>query len=194
MVCPASALDKIIIAPTARTIGAGAYQVGFSRKEPILDSAPLTRDLSLKVGLGKRAQLETKIPVGSIDKNAQWAGKYVFMVAHDSSTEIALGFDNLGVKSRTVPYLVASHLFATIDLTAGIAVGSKSVAVFFTGIDYRLGEKLHILTDYNTGNTNYVSVGFKYLFSQSWSIKSGLEAKHEAVPDVMVKITYAASY
>jgi len=191
---PLFAMSKIIVVPTARTIGAGNYQVDLTHKEPLLDASTLTLDFSAKVGLGERCQMETKVQMSGGNNQVLWYGKYTFAVEHGGLTTAAIGIENVSPGSQATPYIVSSHLFKPVDLSAGIAMGVNAAVRYFTGADYQISKKLHILGDYNTGNTTYASMGFQYEFSHIWSMKSGLEANRGAASDVMIKIAYSNNY
>jgi hypothetical protein len=181
------------VVPTARTMGAGRYAIDFDRKSALFDSTARNLDITPKVGLGERVQLEAKLPFASSNNNVLFFGKYTFALARGKTTAAAVGFENLGSGSRIVPYLVVSHLHKPVDVTVGVSRGNDDRAVWFTGLDYLVG-KLHVLADYNTGKGNFASAGFQYDFSKQWSLKSGLEARHDAAPDTLIKVSYNGSY
>jgi hypothetical protein len=192
--CPAFALTKLIVVPTARTIGARRYQVDLSRKQALLDDPDISLDISVKAGLGQRVMVEGKVPLRGGNNNPLWFGKYTFAATRGGLTAVAIGVENVGQGSQPIPYLVSSHLFRSADLTVGIARGVDAVAKYFAGADYRVGDKLHLLGDYNTGSTTYASAGFQYDFTQNWSLKSGWEASHTSAADVLVKIQFTNGY
>ena len=192
--CPAFALTKLIVVPTARPIGARRYQVDLSRKEPLLDAAVISLDISAKAGLGERVLLEAKVPLRGSNNAPLWFGKYTFAVTRGGLTAAAIGVENVGRDSQATPYVVSSHLFRSVDVTVGIAGGVDAVARYFAGVDYRIGQRVHLLGDYNTGNTTYASAGFQYDFSRNWSLKSGWEASHGSASDVLVKIQFSDIY
>ncbi|MHB9037565.1 MAG: hypothetical protein ACYC64_12935 [Armatimonadota bacterium] len=196
---PVFALSKIIVVPTARTIGANRYQVDITHKEPLFDASALSFDIGVKAGIGKRGQLETKVPLQGNGDNVLFFGKYTFAVASEARIALAVGIENVGNGSQAVPYLVSSCMFEPVDFTAGVARGASGVARFFTGIDYQVGKRLHILADYNTGNHNtentvYASAGFQYVFSGDWSLKSAWEANRGSASDMMVKVAFSSNY
>lgn len=192
---PSHAVTKILVVPTARTMGARRYAIDLDRKEALFDGSTRQFTLSPKIGIGERVQLEAKIPLGGgSNGNVLFNGKYTFAVADNMKSAAALGFENLGTGSRTVPYIALSRLFPPVDLTIGAASGRGSLAIFFTGADYRPNDRLHILADYNTGPKTFASLGFQYDFSRQWSLKSGLEARRHERADVLIKVSYGGGY
>lgn len=189
----ADALTKILVVPTARTMGARRYAFDLNRKGPLFDSPERNLDVTGKVGLGERVQLEAKLPFASSNDSVLFFGKYSFALSRRMTTAAALGFENLGSGSRTVPYVAVSHLYEPVDLTVGTARGAESRMVWFTGLDYLIG-KLHVLADYNTGPDTFAALGYQYDFSEEWSVKSGLQARHDERADVLIKVSYSGRY
>ena len=89
---PSHALTKILIVPTARTMGAGRYAIDFDRKNPLFDSTARNLDITPKVALGERVQLEAKCSFASGGNNgALFFGKYTFVLTHGKATAAAVG-------------------------------------------------------------------------------------------------------
>jgi hypothetical protein len=192
---PLSAMSKIIIVPTARTIGAGRYQLSLDRKAPLLDGSLRTLDMSVKEAIGERIQIETKVPISSgSGGEVLFYGKYTFALADDERIAAAVGIENAGSGKKAIPYIVFSRMFEPADVTVGVAKGSDSQAKFFTGLDYMTSDRMHLLADYNTGNKHYASAGFDYRFSRQWSLKSGIEVPSNERSDLIIKITYSGNY
>ena len=192
---PVLAITKIIVVPTARTIGAGRYAIELTHKSPFLDASSQRLDLTVKLGAGERAMFEIKQPLSnSGNSNVLFFGKYAFATANHNLSAFALGVENVGADSTTIPYFVISHLFNPVDVTVGFAGGNNLPAMYLAGVDYGMSDKLHLLADYNSGTADFASLGFQYKFSQQWTMKSGLEQPRNGSSDVLIKITYNSTY
>lgn len=191
LVSPAIAMTKIIIVPTARTMGANRYGIDLDRKAPLFNASDRKLDISPKIGLGERVQLEAKIPLEG--SSVLFAGKYMFATTDKNATAAAIGIENVGEGSAAVSYLALSHLFKPVDLTIGGADGGDS-GVFFTGVDIQTSKKMHVLADYNTGSKFYTSAGFQYEFTKHLGIKTGIKVPREGKADLVIKLQYSNGY
>lgn len=188
------ALTKILVVPTARTIGARRYAIELDRKDQLFSTALHRITITGKFGLGGRGQFEIKRPVGGGGEAITLNGKYTFAASDDGKTMAAIGFEDLGSSSRITPYTALSHQFRSVDLTVGVAREADSLIVWFTGVDYRPLERLHILADCSTGRRDSASFGYQYDFGRHWSVKSGLEAERNARANLLIKISYGSRY
>lgn len=188
------AVTKIIIAPTARTPGAGEYEFSLEHKAPLLEEGDRTFDLGAKVGVGERLQFDAKFPLDNGTRDTLFAGKYAFLLTRDGLTAAAIGAENVGSSNRATPYLVVSHLVGRADYTAGTASGTGGVARFFVGIDYDVNDRLQVLADYDTGMENTAGAGFQYQFARDWEVKSGIRFKRDGTSDVVLSIKYVGRY
>lgn len=192
---PAAGVTKILIVPTARTIGANRYSIDLDRKEPLFDASLQRLNLTGKIGIGERVQLEAKAPLElQSDRAVLFSGKYTFILEDNKRTAAALGFENLGHGSQVAPYLALSRLYTPVDVTIGVSRGAESKMAYYTGIEYRPNERLHVLADYNTGGMAFAAGGFQYDFSRLWSVKGGLEFQHGEATDTLFKVIYNGTY
>lgn len=192
---PSGGVTKIIVVPTARTIGARHYALELNRKAPLLDEQARNLDMTLKVGLGPRFMFDAKYPLQQRGSSATLLyGKYTFATANRGLTAAAIGIDNVGAGSRATSYVVLSHLSDPADITVGVAQGTDMVVQYLAGIDYRAGGRLHLLSDWNSGTGSFASAGFQYQFASRWTLKSGVEFVRDGGSTLLVKIAYNGEY
>ncbi|MCE5323488.1 hypothetical protein LLG46_09275 [bacterium] len=191
---PVFALTKIIVTPTARTLGKNRYSLEITRRGQLLNAQALNEEAGAKFGVGDRVQLEVKTPIVKSASGTVFFIKYTFASADDKLLATAVGIDNIGRRNQAVPYIAVSRLFEPVDCTLGIAKDTNAQVKYFVGFDYRVGDKLHILTDRDQGQRTIDSAGFQYDVSKIWHVKSALEATRENGTNVYIKITYNGRY
>lgn len=192
---PVVALTKIIIVPTAHTLGAGRYLLEFNHKAPLINAQSPTEDVTTKVGLGGRWMLEVKYPVKQDRSGALlFYAKYAFATANHGLTAAAIGVDHVGANTASAPFLVFSHYFKPMDITVGLARGRGGVTRYLAGVDYRIGDKLHMLSDWDSGTDDFASAGFQYQISPQWGVKTGFEIPRSGDSSFLLKIMYGGEY
>jgi hypothetical protein len=172
---PAAGIARLIIIPTARTIGARNYEAKLQYDRLYL-FAQHKEAIAAKFGIGARA--ESQLTYDFSGNRVLGDVKYGFPLLRAGNTALAVGLDGIGAGAKASGYLVAGGYVGPVEVTVGYARDSSRRS-FLAGLDASVSDRLILMADYKSGKGEVASVGLQYTFARHLLFKGGVRFTQE---------------
>jgi len=190
---PAVCQSTLIVAPTAKTTGAGRFSLSYLSRGQGFGMTGQDRTARLRLGIGPRIELDTNLDLREGTSTGWfWNGKYNFLTSADGDTLVAVGFRSLGPHTSSSQYLALTHKIAPVQLHAGIRFTPDESSTF-AGADVLIG-KVRVMADYEDVRAGRAGLGAEIYPSEHLSMKGGVILERNDRTRFTIEIKYNGRY